>query len=472
MDFDSIIRDMKHLKRKAQQKLENYFNVPSKSPLVIFGPRQTGKTTLAVEFAKKHYQDRAILINFFKDARDKKNPSQLASIFEHSQDPRQVLKDLSLILKRDINPEKDILLIDEIQDCKPAYEILKNFKDDMPDFPIIASGSYLGLFLETESDIRHPVGCTMEFSLGPLSFSEFLSNFNPLLYQAYLEIDIDKPKISPVQHKKFLECLNSYFFTGGMPELVYNYINMINAKPQLGQETVRKQQNDLYQQYLRDLDKYAEHTDIPKIKKILEYIPLYLQKYMDDNVDRIRFNNIGKQFAYKSLKSSFDYLKYNGLFIQSLIVNRPSIPLVINREENKAHQFKAYLFDIGLLNAKLDCPHHQLFNPNMNHYKGYLVENFVAQQLSNYFSKTELFTYKRDSREGSAEVEFLVMHNGNVIPIEVKSSSKYANSKSLKNYISRYKPKHAFKLAPTLPSKTDLYSILPLYLVEKIFEVK
>ncbi|MBF0298572.1 MAG: AAA family ATPase [Oligoflexia bacterium] len=58
------------LKRHLSTELSNWYNSPlRRSPLVLFGARQVGKSTLAQEFAAA--TDREVIkINFWKDSND------------------------------------------------------------------------------------------------------------------------------------------------------------------------------------------------------------------------------------------------------------------------------------------------------------------------------------------------------------------------------------------------------------------
>lgn len=148
--------------------------------------------------------------------------------------------------------------------------------------------------------------------------------------------------------------------------------------------------------------------------------------------------------------------------------------------------FKCFYFDIGLLNAALNSP----ININLEDlgsYKGYIAENFIAISLFKIFQK-QLVTYKKSAAIGSAEIEFIITNNnGEIIPIEVKSSKKSLSSKSLDSFVKTYKPKSAFKLVPQLREpiiskqkqnkqqknkydefKEKGYLSIPLYLIDKI----
>jgi predicted AAA+ superfamily ATPase len=98
-------------------------------------------------------------------------------------------------------------------------------------------------------------------------------------------------------------------------------------------------------------------------------------------------------------------------------------------------------------------------------YKGFIVENFVAQELFNQLN-SDLFSWS----EGTSEVEFIINQGKHLLPIEVKSSAKFSRTKSLNAYVERYKPTLAYKISLQNrgfePVKKML--TLPIYLIGKL----
>lgn len=67
-------------------------------------------------------------------------------------------------------------------------------------------------------------------------------------------------------------------------------------------------------------------------------------------------------------------------------------------------------------------------------YKGYFAENYISQEFK-YVGIDTLYSW----RENTAEVEFLIEANGEVLPIEVKSGW-ITQAKSLKVFAEKYNP--------------------------------
>lgn len=453
------------LYREIYQEISNWKSSPRREPLVIFGPRQVGKTFTVKSFAQGEYR-KIHDVNFWK------NEEFRAAFFEGEKkvlDVSSIIRKLELILEDSIDREHDLLMFDEIQDCPAAYEALKFFKEDSPQLDVIATGSYLKLFLEQEKEIqRYPVGTTKDLYLSPLTFSEFLRNASSALFEEYEAIDIEKGKrIDPLVHNKIWRQFRSYLFTGGLPEVVSIYLEFAQDSFLRASTEARKKQQDLVQQYRNDLGKYTRRADVSKMKKVFDNVSVQLNQYQEESVSRFLFREVAGSQGYKAVKSSFDYLAGSGLIIRSYVVSTPIHPLRAESKKEAASKFKVFLFDIGLLHAMLDVPYDVIMKDKMGSYKGYVAENFLAQE---FYSKLhrELHSFKKDSRTESAEVEFLLSIGGEIVPVESKSSAKSTQSKSLNVYVDRFSPSKAYKLTPNNLYQGERITSLPLYLAGKL----
>ena len=83
----------------------------------------------------------------------------------------------------------------------------------------------------------------------------------------------------------------------------------------------------------------------------------------------------------------------------------------------------------------LGTPYQALLSETLGSYKGFIAENFVAQE---FFSglNTDLIAWSK----GQAEIEFLINRGEQIMPIEVKSSKRSRRSRSLDSFVDRYKP--------------------------------
>ena len=129
------------MERKYLKNLENWYNDPFRKPMLIYGARQVGKTSIVEEFGKNEY-DSFIEINFIKRP-------DLKSIFLGSKDPANVYSRISLLMPEEkIVPGKTLLFLDEIQKCGDARTAIKFLATDFtcdviyavyPDMPAATS---------------------------------------------------------------------------------------------------------------------------------------------------------------------------------------------------------------------------------------------------------------------------------------------------------------------------------------------
>ena len=106
------------------------------------------KTALLKEFGRLAF-DRTYYLNF------EAVPS-LASLFEGSLSPRDLLPRLEAVVGGEITP-RTFVFFDEVQSCKRALTSLKYFCEEAPELPVAAAGSLLGVTLRP-TDSGWPVG--------------------------------------------------------------------------------------------------------------------------------------------------------------------------------------------------------------------------------------------------------------------------------------------------------------------------
>lgn len=94
--------------------------------------------------------------------------------------------------------------------------------------------------------------------------------------------------------------------------------------------------------------------------------------------------------------------------------------------------------------------------------KGFLAENFVAQELL-AGGRRELYSWT----ERNSEIEFLIYQNDAIAPVEVKAGHR-TQAKSLRQYLTKYSPSIVYKLSANNLSRTDAMVNLPLYFAGKL----
>jgi predicted AAA+ superfamily ATPase len=409
------------MQRLAEDFLLKWKNKKDRKPLLLRGARQVGKTWLLKNFGKKYFSN----YHHIDFERDK---NQLSPVFDADLNPHTVIRNLSLVLDLNIDIDTDLLIFDEIQNVPRALTSLKYFSEDMSGLAVCAAGSLLGITLSDES---FPVGNVEFYTLHPTSFEEFIINYdNGLLYDPYKE-SIQTKTISPAIHSKLLGILREYYITGGMPEIVNNYLQHKSGDPSVF-KTTRIKQMDLFKSYQSDFSKHSGRINALHINSVYENIPMQLADNMDDSVQRYRFKNVisGKK-GFSELRGPIQWLESAELIIKVHICNKAELPL---RAFCKDNYFKLYLNDIGLLGASLDIPPSAILLGNYGTTKGFFIENFVAMELAQ-----ELNNRLYGWTERNSEIEFLINYDNKIIPVEVKSGLR-TKAKSLQQYHIKYNP--------------------------------
>ncbi len=106
--------------------------------------------------------------------------------------------------------------------------------------------------------------------------------------------------------------------------------------------------------------------------------------------------------------------------------------------------FKVYTLDTGLLAAMAEIDASMLSKGDelFRTYHGAFVENYVAQQLRACTKIDELVYWRSEGQK--AEVDFLCVIDGMVLPLEVKAGIN-TKSKSLQSYRAQFSPSFLFR---------------------------
>ena len=434
------------LQRTMYNKLLQWRKSATRKPLLLQGARQTGKSYLLEHFAKNEFTN-LFLFNF------EKNPG-LKETFKSDLDPQRIIRELSLASGKSINPESDIVIFDEIQESPRAISSLKYFSEEMPELVLAGAGSLLGVKLSNES---FPVGKVEFLHLYPLSFAEFLMAAGNELLIKTLETDNVK-SIPTIAHDKLWQLLKEYFITGGMPQVVEEYLNL-RSTPVEARKKVRKLQRGLLDSYYKDFAKHSGSNNALHIVAVFENIPMQLAGNLEGSVNRYKFKNVipGKK-AFSDLQGPIEWLIQAGLALKVKVCNRAELPL---EAFCKPNIFKLFVFDVGLLGCLLDLPVEAIIDDNYGIAKGYFAENFVAQELMTAGSRT-LYSWT----ERNSEIEFMISEKDSIVPLEVKSGMR-TQAKSLQQYISKYSPHKAIILSKRnfTEKPGSCIQYIPLYMV-------
>ena len=431
------------MKRTVTDFLNCWKTSANRKPLILRGARQVGKTYILEEFGSAAFP-RYHYVNFEKDER-------LGRIFEQDLKPDRILDELQFYLDRPIDRRRDLVIFDEIQRSPRALTSLKYFSEEMPEMALCAAGSLLGVALQPDS---FPVGKIQFLDMYPLSFAEFLDGVGKeRLAELIRKHDLTQP-FPETAHEQLWGLWKHYLVVGGLPDAVNHYRerqeNLYEAV-----QAIRKAQRDLLETYLADMAKHSGKSNALHIEKLWRNVPAQLARAQNGSAGKFKLREgIPGIRGYERLSAPLDWLECANLLIRTSIIDAVGVPLSGYVKENR---FKLYFFDVGLLGAASGIAPATFLNYDFGSYQGYVAENFVAQELRAAGDKT-LFCWQGRT----AEVEFLLEREGEIVPVEVKSGW-VTQSKSLKVYIERYRPPRVYILSANNISQRNIVRYLPLY---------
>jgi predicted AAA+ superfamily ATPase len=447
------------MERISSSYLHNWVTSADRKPLVIRGARQVGKTWLVRNFAEKS-QRKLIELNF------EKQPSHV-SLFQ-SNDPRQILLNLSAVYNQKIDPENCLLFFDEIQIAPQLLSKLRWFAEDLPQLPVVAAGSLLE-FVLAEHSFSMPVGRINYMHLEPLSFEEFLLANDKKTLWDYLGNYNFSIEIPDAIHEQLMHLFKEYILVGGLPAAVVNWVTEHSLSK------VNQIQHDLLATYRDDFSKYKGRIAIERLEEVLMATPRMLgQKFV--------FSRVNTSVQPNTIKQVLDLLEKARICHRVSGSSANGVPLAA---EIKEKYFKEIFLDTGLCSVALGLSLHQINTAN----EIILINNgSIAEQVAGQLLRTinppyiepNLYYWLREETGSNAEVDYVIQHGNKVIPIEVKAGST-GSLKSLHYFMNLKMLSSAIRINSNLPNKTQvkvknhtgtlidyLLISLPFYLIGQI----
>ena len=417
-----------------------------RKPLVLMGARQVGKTWLMRDFGKRNF---AHVHEFNFDG-----SADLASLFLHTKKPDELLRKLSIIDGVKINPSEDLVIFDEIQECSEALNSLKYFNEDCPELAIIAAGSLLGVKLGKGKNgadkvpRSYPVGKVELLDVEPMSFGEYLRERDAALYGLWESVSGTEP-LDDIFHRRLLDVYDEYLIVGGMPECAGEFL----AHGDVGK--VCKIQRDLLALYEDDVVKHNGPIDAEKVLVVLRSLVPQLAK-------------ANGKFVYGVAREGARAREYEGAIewlVSARMVRRihnvtaMSYPLSAQEIRNA---FKLYHLDVGLVRELAEVQPKSIALNEDFPFKGRLAENYVLQQLQGRSDGATRYWSEREEKE----IDFVIQHDGEIIPVEVKSGED-RRATTFKNYVKAKCPRWAIRFSRRNLKKDGGFVNIPLYLAER-----
>lgn len=375
---------------------------------MLYGARQVGKTYILKKFGENEYKN-LIYINCYKNR-------SVETLFAEDKNIERILLGLSALSGQKIDKDETLIFLDEVQEIPSVVAALKYFAEDAPDVHIAVAGSLLGVL--NMHDESFPVGKVNILHLYPMTFCEFLDALGEGKKVELLLKKEDYPVVNSLSNA-YIELLRQYYFVGGMPEAVMEFIETRTP------DRVRKIQKDILLSYQADI---AKHTkgETQRIREVFQSIPSQLAK---ENKKFI-FGAIKKGSRAANFEVAIQWLVDAGLVYKVQRVTKVAIPMSLYKENDA---FKLFMLDTGLLGAMMDTPPALMLIGNnvFSEFKGAFTENYVLTQIIADTRNSVSYYSKENS---SMEIDFLIQAGAVIVPIEVKAEEN-VKSKSLKQFI-------------------------------------
>lgn len=447
-----------YFQRKIDYELDLWLKKNERTPALIVGIRQCGKTETIREFAARNRLD-LIEINFWS------NPEYCLD-FDGKLDVDTIISNISLRFpNKKIDENKSIIFFDEIQDCPRARLSFKNFKND-GRYMVIGSGSYLGINGYVIGDSTPiPTGYEDVYQMKTMDFEEFLwamgyknENVNSLV-EYFNRREPIPSNINLIYKDLFLK----YSCIGGFPKVILEYLKtkkIVEAYKVLN-DTIFDMKTD----FGRRKDKFGnpvfKPSEVARIQNVFDLIPTFLTK---DNKRFIVSKVLGGTQYDKN--DAIDYLKQAHIVSKVYNVEVPSLPLQGQKIES---QFKLFPEDIGIVTAMYGIDTVVAINRgNLGQGKGAIYEALVFDSLS----KAGLEPYYFAKGSG-LEIDFVVSYNG--YPTLVEAKAKTGNTKSSKtvmNHPEHYGKTKLIKIGDYNISEEGNIITIPHYLTFVLGKIK
>jgi len=425
------------LKRRIEIALAAWAKkTAGRMPLLLNGARQVGKTYILREFGERYFKN-VVYVNLETNL-------TVAGYFGDNIAPERLIRYLEAATGERIVPGETLIILDEIQSCERALTALKYFCEEIPEYHIAAAGSLLGVAINRQR-YSFPVGKVETMTLYPLDFEEFLWARGKEFLAQEIKAAYDSmiPLLEPL-HREAIELYREYLLIGGMPACINAYLNKGSFLD------VPLVQNEILDNYIADMAKYASNADSVKIRACYNSIPAQLAK---EN-KKFQYKVVQKGGSATLFGASIEWLNLAGVVLKCQRISQAVEPIPAYADLSA---FKLYMGDVGLLTLKAGLSQQTVLSGEGNTFMGAVTENYVAQQLA---AKGYPLYYWESN--GTAELDFVLQQENRVIGIEVKKG-EHVRSRSLDVFVKAYHPAGTIRFSMKNFGEKDGLKSLPLY---------
>ena len=450
---------MPYYKRKIDDILLQWKNGSKHKPLLLRGARQIGKSSSIRHLGKQF--EYYIEINLERQ-------KQIQTLFKSDLDIKKIVAEISSIMQTPVIEGRTLLFFDEIQECKEVISALRFFWEDMPNLHVIAAGSLLEFALNEIASFG--VGRISSVFMYPMSFDEFLLAQG---YESLLETKRTASAMQPLSdamHSKLVELFRTFIMVGGMPEAV---VTWVETKDYLQCQSVH---NEIVTTYEDDFGKYSQKVSPMLIRATLRSVAHQIG-------NKFIYSRVGQEYKSATIKNVLHWLVLAGLVTPVYCTAGNGLPLGAEANTNIA---KYLYIDSGLLLSVLNMGlgnigqlTEQILLSSATDLvnKGSITEMIAGLEIIKYLPPThrpELFYWQREAKGSTAEIDYLIAKDMQILPIEVKAGTQ-GGMKSLYYYMEQKNVQYAIRTSlenfGRIEREASVIDICPLYALSSLWKI-
>ena len=448
--------------RKQLPLLDDWLARPTRKPLILRGARQVGKSTLVRLFAERCRRPLA-------EVNLERHPD-LAPVFARN-DPVHLLGVLEALPGVGAVGPDGLLFLDEIQAVPEAIPALRYLREEKADLPVLAAGSLLDFALANHR-LPMPVGRVSYLHMGPMTFTEFLKAVGAEPLASRITDFETERGLDPVIHRRLLDLLRTYLFTGGMPEAVEAFARSGRYRE------VSEVHHSIIETYREDFPRYLGSRSLPRIAGVFDRAARQVGR-------KVRYVHFSREERPGTIRTDIERLCLARVLSKVVHSHANGLPLGADADPRT---YKLLFMDVGLMNAVCGLGWTAIGNLEETRLvnEGAVAEQFIGQHLQELLAASptrELSYWLREGRATNAEVDYVMAFDGRIVPIEVKAGAS-GSLKSLHQFAAERHNGLAVRFDTARPSVQTVRTTvrrdgapadveyrllsLPLYLVERL----
>ncbi len=417
------------MKRNAVNELKNWIEDSKRTAALITGMKGTGKTFLALDFAKSFFKE-YIYINF------ETNPD-IRKFFKEKAVDKSLLELLSEFYGIDvIVAEKLLFILDEISACKEAEELFYAYVSKDINSYLLAVNSFC------PEGFNRNYKSLKRIKLYPIAFDEFLTASGHEWYKEIIQAHFQTMRRVPdIVHNELLTYFDDYLSTGGMPSVVNEFLSSESSQNTLDKQLV------IYNSLLSLLQRRYSESDALKQLQVLNVID---EQLMKEN-KKFQYVLIRKGVTHKQYSDSINSLINNGI-----VYKANKAQLTNNMIEPDESSFRMYYGDFGFMQMRLNCEDKNTGIKKDLKQKA-VIENYIIQSL--HCNEINPYFWESGSQ---AKVDLVIEKNGEIVPIEIRYPDN-RRSKSISVFKQKYNVPYSLRISENNFEKGDGIQNIPFY---------